>query len=98
MELWWDYERGGLIQHRPLLRSAWDIVIPPLRRLRVGRVESYWESEDSARVLWRTLDHWLCDFREGYRTRDQATKELVAECPRATELIRQRREYLGRAT
>jgi len=96
VQLWWQYEPGGLIQQRSMLRSAWDVVIPPLRNLRVGRVESYWADSENGRVLWRTLDHWQCDFREGYKTREEAVRELVEKCPRALELIAGRRSAMQR--
>lgn len=95
MQLWWEYERGGLIQHRVNLRSAWNVVIPPLRRLRVGRVESYWTGEHGNAVRWRSLDHWYYDFRQDYASRELAARELVAQCPRAARLIADRQARLA---
>lgn len=89
---WIRYERGGLIQERENLRSGWEMYLPALGDIWVGRVESYWQG---SAIMWRSLDHWYCDFRQGYRGREVAAQELVLYCPGTKELVRRQRERLA---
>lgn len=89
---WIRYERGGLIQERENLRSGWEMFLPNLGDLWVGRVESYWQG---SAILWRSLDHWYCDFRQGYASREEAAQALVNFCPRTRQLVAARVERLA---
>ena len=94
--LWLKYVRGGLIQERTALRSAWNVHMPELS-LWIGRVESYWDESTNYKVRWRTLDHWYCDYKKGYMTREDAAQELALKCVRTVKLIADRRERLALA-
>lgn len=87
--VWLRYEAGGLIQERKNLKVGYEIVHVELD-WRVGRVEAYFTGEARA-VKWRTLDHWLEDYKSGYLSREAAAQDLVANCPRTVALISQRR-------
>lgn len=90
------YERGGLIQEREKLHSSWDVYVPALANVCVGRVESYWTGTGAA-VKWRSLDHWYCDWRQGFATREQCAQDLAANCPRAAEQVARARARIEAA-
>lgn len=82
------YEPGGLIQERRNLKTGYEIWHVALN-WQIGRVEAYYTGEGRA-IKWRTLDHWLTDYKSGYASRDAAAQDLAANCPRTVALIAQR--------
>ncbi len=100
MDYWLSYTPGRLIQERPNLRSAYNVELPQLGHLLIGRVESYWPEGKPGCLRWRSLDHWYCDWLHNYTTREQAARELLTTCPRTIELVQstQRRLELANGT
>lgn len=85
-KVWLKYvpPSGYTIQERRDALCLYEIQIPELGDWCVGMVEQYAEGKT---VRWRTLDHRKEDWRSGFLTREEAAQDLVANCPRAREMI-----------
>lgn len=93
-KLWLKYVAPSYyIQERSGVLTRYEIQVPELRNKMVGMVEKYFLRDGATR--WRTLDHWLMDWKSGFATREKAAQNLVTSCPRTVELIRVRRERLA---
>lgn len=93
-KLWLKYVAPCyFIQERRGVLCRYEIQVPELRDWPVGMVEKYFTQSGSVR--WRTLDHWLCDWRDGFTSREKAAQDLVVSSPRTVKLIATRRERVA---
>jgi hypothetical protein len=91
--LWLSYVPPNyLIQERRNVVCWYEIRSPELD-WELGIVERY--RLPSGQHRWRTLDHWKCDWRDGFKSREEAAQDLVQNCPRTVERIAARRRSLA---
>lgn len=89
--LWLKYVAPSyFIQERRGVLCLYEIQIPELRNRSIGMVEKYFTEDGSVR--WRTLDHWKCDWRGNFRSRESAAQDLVRNSPRARARVSSLRE------
>ena len=94
MTEWLEYERSRCLHEQtPDGLEDWVITMPRLSdkegRWECGYLQKYETAE--GKHLWRSLDSYRTVFRRGYRRREDAAQELVAECKRVIKTVERRK-------